>query len=391
MKKFTTVLICFMLLLNLKMSGQYLETFGIPNKGILMGSCSGPDGTTCASYNFTGIDWTIEGDLSGIDATPSEAFATNASGVLSVNDLDGEACWVSPLLNIDIGTPVSINADLTWIGYDLDDDDSADYIDLEYKIDNGNWEQVPNAVGGSIHTIGYEPPIIGSGTDGNATVTATNLTGSTLQIRVCTRQTSSAEVTTIDNISVMEAGVTILPIELLSFGAKQLDNRHIQLTWQTATEINNNYINIQRSADGLHFTTIGKVTGHGTTDQPRQYRYVDQNPLIGTNYYRLQQVDFDGQSTLHHVISVDFNSKESIDIQLSPNPAKDILQITLDRELAEAAQFAIFDSHGTLIQQEAWPEEKRTQSLALSQWPSGIYYVQMIAGNTLYNRKFVKQ
>lgn len=178
--------------------GQYSETFPIPNKGILSGPCTGTDGTTCFSNDFAGVNWTIEGDLSGIDAEP---FATNGSGQLSVTDIDEEACWVSPVLNIT-GASASFELDLTWQSFEDYNESSAgsqDYIDVEYRVDGGDWIQLDNAVGGGPRTVSY---VGSSGVDGSLTdFGAGDITGTTLQIRVCIDHNSSAETTTLSNIS----------------------------------------------------------------------------------------------------------------------------------------------------------------------------------------------
>lgn len=173
---------------------DYSETFPVPNKGILSGPCDGTDGTTCLSNDFTGVNWTIEGNLSGID---SEPFATNSSGQLVVSDIDEEACWVSPVLEITAAT-AEFSVDLTWLGYDPDTGGGADFIDIEFTTDGGtNWETIPNLVGGGTHTVEY---ISGGGSDGEVTINRFNISGSTLQFRVCIDHNSSAEVTTISNI-----------------------------------------------------------------------------------------------------------------------------------------------------------------------------------------------
>ena len=78
-------LLCLLFLSPLLLWGQYLEDFSFPNKGIISGPCTGSVGTTCLVQDFAGVDWTIEGNLSGIDTEP---FATTAGGVLSVSDVD---------------------------------------------------------------------------------------------------------------------------------------------------------------------------------------------------------------------------------------------------------------------------------------------------------------
>ncbi len=201
MKKIQTLILGF-LLFGSMVYGQYSESFDIPNKGILSGPCSGSDGTTCTSNDFAGVNWTIEGNLSGID---SEPFATNGAGVLYVTDVDEEACWVSPLLNIT-GT-ASFSLDLSWVGYEDYNESSVgskDYIQVDYQVDGGGWTPIGNVVGGGPKTISYNSPGANSG---NATISQGSITGSTLRIRVCLDHNNTSEPTSIDNVSATGADV----------------------------------------------------------------------------------------------------------------------------------------------------------------------------------------
>jgi hypothetical protein len=192
-KIFSITFLLFTILYSVQ--GQdYSETFSIPSKGILSGPCEGNLGISCISHDFSGVNWTIEGNLSGID---SEPFATNNNNQLVVSDIDEEACWVSPELEITAAT-AGFSVDLTWLGYDPDTGDGADYIDVEFTTDGGsNWETIPNLVGGGTHTIEY---ISGDGSDGQVTINRFNISGPTLQIRVCIDHNSAAETTTISNV-----------------------------------------------------------------------------------------------------------------------------------------------------------------------------------------------
>ncbi len=87
-----------------------------------------------------------------------------------------------------------------------------------------------------------------------------------------------------------------LPVELISFTAKPA-GRSVQLAWTTAWERNAQQFDVQRSQDLLEFSTIGSLPARGTTEQRQTYTTTDDWPLDGTNYYRLRQVDGDGQIT----------------------------------------------------------------------------------------------
>lgn len=90
--------------------------------------------------------------------------------------------------------------------------------------------------------------------------------------------------------------VVPLPVELLSFNCTS-NQRGIELNWITATEHDNDYFAIERSADGKNFEEIARISGAGNSTSETEYRYMDKNPLNGINYYRLKQVDFNGNST----------------------------------------------------------------------------------------------
>ncbi|WP_338873529.1 T9SS type A sorting domain-containing protein [Spirosoma sp. SC4-14] len=94
-----------------------------------------------------------------------------------------------------------------------------------------------------------------------------------------------------------------LPVNLVSFTAKP-QGEHVQINWETTWEQNADVFEIQRSQDLGEFTTVGKVAAQGNTDQHQYYGFLDQHPLDGANYYRLKQVDEDGQVALSKIQSV---------------------------------------------------------------------------------------
>ncbi|MCB0667693.1 MAG: HYR domain-containing protein [Saprospiraceae bacterium] len=218
-------IILFLLLIATNLHAQYSETFPIANKGILSGPCNGTVGTSCLSNDFSGVNWTIEGNLSGIGAEP---FATNASNQLVVSDIDEEACWIGPVLNIT-GASASFELDLSWLSYEdynASGVGSKDFIAVQYRIDGGSWVELPNAVGGGPRTVSY----VGNsaGEDGSLTNFGTSgLMGSTLQIRVCTDNNSIGETTTISNISATNADVGGTPptCDLVVSGITKMDEQ----------------------------------------------------------------------------------------------------------------------------------------------------------------------
>lgn len=134
----------------------------------------------------------------------------------------------------------------------------------------------------------------------------------------------------IENIS--WCTVTTLPVTLTGFDAKTADS-DARLTWATASETDNDYFGVERSFDGVSFTSLGKVAGHGTTNTFSNYTYNDAGvaaKATGPVYYRLRQVNLDGTSTYSPVRTVAFE-KGAAAIKMYPNPATpNDNQLTLD-------------------------------------------------------------
>jgi hypothetical protein len=97
----------------------------------------------------------------------------------------------------------------------------------------------------------------------------------------------------------------VLPIELTQFDVQNTEGSKNQLTWSTASELNNKHFDIERSTDGTTFHRIGQVKGN---NKPSSYQFVDNQPFA-TSYYRLRQIDFDGTETLSKVVSVALKGK----------------------------------------------------------------------------------
>ncbi len=117
----------------------------------------------------------------------------------------------------------------------------------------------------------------------------------------------------------INSATTPLPIELISFSATS-NNYGVDLKWETASEVNNNYFTVLRSSSGDNFKAIGITKGSGTTNISHTYKFMDFKPVVGNNYYQLSQTDFDGKSTISEAILVDVLSIDPL-IKIFPNPS----------------------------------------------------------------------
>ena len=105
-------------------------------------------------------------------------------------------------------------------------------------------------------------------------------------------------------------GITPLPIEIISFTGDKIGENNV-LKWSTLVEVNNDFFTIEKTNDGFTFEIVGILNGAGNSNESLDYILTDFNVSRVINYYRLRQTDFDGQSTLSDLISIDNNITEN--------------------------------------------------------------------------------
>jgi hypothetical protein len=116
-------------------------------------------------------------------------------------------------------------------------------------------------------------------------------------IDIFCRANGSGEEWWIDDIELIEQYIcSPLPITLMTFDAFQYTSNSVKVNWTTASEQNNDYFIIENSIDGYTWKQAGVVNGAGNSNQVLNYSFIDYSPYLGLSYYRLTQVDFDGQS-----------------------------------------------------------------------------------------------
>ncbi|MDZ4666309.1 MAG: SBBP repeat-containing protein [bacterium] len=170
----------------------------------------------------------------------------------------------------------------------------------------------------------------------------------------------------------------VLPVQLIAFSAQMQENG-IACQWSTSSEINNAYFNIEKSGDALIFDSVGWVTGMGNSAKLHKYFWLDQNPFSGNNYYRLKQVDFDGQTSLSEVVLVTdyFDFKEN-GLQIKPNPSKGIFYLQRTQVENDIQAIEVYNMHGSLVKKSSILFVKNNWStLNLEGFCAGLYYLKI--------------
>ncbi|MBI5917160.1 MAG: T9SS type A sorting domain-containing protein [Bacteroidetes bacterium] len=181
----------------------------------------------------------------------------------------------------------------------------------------------------------------------------------------------------------VEAACLALPAELVNFDGK-LEGHAAHLNWQTASEVNNDFFLVEKSDDGWHWMELGKVNGNGTTTQQHTYYFADQQPVIGLNYYRLRQVDFDGKEAFSKVVVVNVNPKGS-GLFVHPNPATDELFLK-NMEEGKFDALHIFDGQGRVV----FSTNEINSTVPVGQLQPGLYYLRLAGRSGVQTLDFLK-
>ena len=216
-----------------------------------------------------------------------------------------------------------------------------------------------------------------------------NLANGTYRLEV--EVTDNIGAKTKDTLQVMEAG-SILPAGILYFKGKNLGSENI-LQWATVSEFNSDHFEIQRSADGRNFVSIGQVSASGMSKNTKEYKFTDDHAPEKLSYYRLMQVDQDGSIHYSTIVSVN-NNKGKWVIETYPNPVVDEMQLQVTGGEMGAMNIRIINQHGQLIRNISI--EKHTEELStrvnLKTLPSGIYFLEIRLGDTVKEiRKVIKE
>lgn len=149
------------------------------------------------------------------------------------------------------------------------------------------------------------------------------------------------------------ASRSTLPVELVALKAAYLGQHRAEVTWSTASELNNDHFDIERSSDGYEFESISLIKGAGTSNDISDYSYVDEEVPSGTVYYRLKQVDFDGRYEYFNARPIDSRTSDSeCELDVNPNPCMGKCTVAFencDNEENENVRFKVYDAMGNVV------------------------------------------
>lgn len=186
---------------------------------------------------------------------------------------------------------------------------------------------------------------------------------------------------------------TPLPVTLLYFNAQKKDESKALLTWETSSEINSAWFDVERSSDAVNFSPMGRVKAAGNSSTPVEYNFVDPAPLKGANFYRLKQVDLDAKYKYSPSRSLVFGEQVKNNLQCYPNPTTGKFKLVVPVNTAtERCVVNIFNINGIVVKQIRLEAGYNNPVVTdLSGLAKGIYVVQAVAAGKSWMERIILQ
>ena len=179
----------------------------------------------------------------------------------------------------------------------------------------------------------------------------------------------------------------VLPVTLINFTAQPVDNKKVNLAWQTAQELNTSSYIVERGTDGVHFTTLGSVASLANTSSANNYNYTDNAPNQGVNYYRLRIVDVNSNFKYSNVVTASI--RHITRLSIFPNPAYDVLNI--NSTFTENVVARITDVTGRKVKElNVDMNSTMPATININYLSKGVYFITFYTKDGTVVEKFIK-
>ncbi|MEJ8817598.1 T9SS type A sorting domain-containing protein [Lacibacter sp. H407] len=215
-------------------------------------------------------------------------------------------------------------------------------------------------------------PISGATTSGTASVSSlttfnVNSINQFKGIRGIRITSSDVVYAFIDNIELQNVALSTLPVSWIDFTAKPENQSAVRLNWLTSSEQNTDHYSVLHSTNGQSWETIGTVAAASNSTTVSSYIFLHNHPFAGNNYYRLQQVDLDGNRSYSKIISIVTGLKNNRSV--FPNPV--VRNTSFSVQLKQSCTIELYNNTGQLVLQKYLPAGMH--SISVGSIPAGVY------------------
>jgi hypothetical protein len=189
--------------------------------------------------------------------------------------------------------------------------------------------------------------------------------------------------------------VANLPVDIISFTAKEIDNQQVMLNWQTVSETAIKNYELEKSTDATRFKIIGTVNSKGTNAGKNLYEFRDVEAQIGVNYYRLKINESSGSHHYSKTIAVNLKADPTqFALAAFPNPTLSDVQLRLELSKKSVISYKLTNASGQLVTtktDELLPIGEHNMWLKMRDLPNGMYLLTAKIGELTFIRKIVKE
>lgn len=182
-----------------------------------------------------------------------------------------------------------------------------------------------------------------------------------------------------------------LPIELINFKA-EINNSITNLSWQTASEKNSSYFDVEKSVDGINFTTITKINAKGKSSTLENYKYDDEAILINLkSYYRLKEVDLNTAYKYSNILFVNTFNTKTVKLNYAPNPTQTNMDVCCFATNEIITNYFLTNTLGQKINIDKLTSENNKHIIFnLSEIIDGYYYLTIVTNQNVYKQLIIK-
>jgi hypothetical protein len=314
------------------------------------------------------------GGGAGINSNGGGAVTTAGDGSDGSGGAQGNNSATQASCNIysGVGSPPGDGYGHGGAGFNKNGGGGAGYTGGDSGTGQNGGSGGSNFVDGSATSSTNNPGATGGGTSADGVVVLSNATTNLISSKTCAES---------------------LPVEMSHFDAV-LINQNVQLNWITESEIDNAGFEVQWVEEGNYSTvrewkTIGFVSGRGTIFDKQFYSFNHYDPKKGQNYYRLKQVDLDGEYEYSNIVNVRFEGGKQ-QLTINPNPVQNgQITVTLPETDFETAEFMLYNAQGQMIQIQRITDFSTV--IKTNNLPKGTYTVMVeVNGNRLLERLVIQ-
>jgi len=182
-----------------------------------------------------------------------------------------------------------------------------------------------------------------------------------------------------------------LPLYWLSLNAVFI-NDQVRINWKTTDEQQTSHFNVERSTDGVSFTSIGQIASANTPGE-HQYAFEDKVVQQGPAYYRIKQVDIDGRFNYSSIVKVILGGERTASLKVRNNPVQSDMVIAITLPEAQQTRLIVVNPAGAIVldRKENLQAGETLMSVRTSKLPRGIYYLVLYAGRDKLRTSLIKQ